>query len=207
MGSRSGGGAPEPEVLRWSAWPARGKPWSAVVLVAGAVVLGVLIARGTGDRLLAIAAPLFVLASLGSFLFPTDYRLTREAVEIRSLGVARVRPWSEVRRIVADPGGILLTPFAERSWLDSYRGLRLLTGGNRDQVLAFVEARLAEVRGAGKDGPGAGDGAAVGGGSAAGGSPVAGGASDLGRARGPGSPSGSAEGGVSPAAGGPDARG
>ncbi len=201
MGSRSGGGAPEPEVLRWTAWPARGKPWSAVVLVAGAVVLGVLIARGTGDRLLAIAAPLFVLASLGSFLFPTDYRLTREAVEIRSLGVARVRPWSEVRRIVADPAGILLSPFAERSWLDSYRGLRLLTGGNRDQVLAFVEARLAEVREAGGGGPGAGDGAAAGGPSAAAG------AADGGRARGPGSAPGAAERDTGPASGGPDARG
>ncbi len=196
MGNPSGRGVPEPDVLRWAAWPAREKPWSAVVLVVGAVVLGILIARGTGDRLLAIAAPLFVLASLGSFLFPTDYRLTRETVEIRSLGVARVRPWSEVRRVVADPAAILLSPFAERSWLDSSRGLRLLTGGNRDQVLAFVEARLAEVRGAGGVGPGAGDGAAAGG-------PPSGPA-DRGGA-GPGA--GGAQGGRGPAAGGTDARG
>ncbi len=140
---------PDPDVLRWTVWPAREKPWSAVVLIAGVAVLGVLIARGTGDRLLAVAAPLFVLASLGSFLFPTDYRLTREAVEIRSLGVARVRAWSEVRRVVGDSAGVLLSPFAQRSWLDSYRGLRLQYGGNRDQVLAFVEARLAE---SGRDG-------------------------------------------------------
>jgi hypothetical protein len=115
----------------------------------------VLIARSTGDRLLAVAAPLFVLASLGSFLFPTDYRLTRESVDIRSLGVVRVRPWKEVRRVVEDATGVLLSPFAERSWLDSYRGFRLQFGGNRDQVLAFVEARLAAAQpGAEARGPG-----------------------------------------------------
>jgi hypothetical protein len=145
----------DPDVLRWTVWPARERPWSAAVLVAGALVLGVLIARSTGDRLLAIAAPLFVLASLGSFLFPTDYRLTRDSVDIRSLGVVRVRPWKEVRRVVADAAGVLLSPFAERSWLDSYRGIRLQFGGNRDQVLAFVEARLAAAQPGGEaPGPG-----------------------------------------------------
>jgi hypothetical protein len=33
--------------------------------------------------------------------------------------------------------------------LEAYRGVRLLTGGNRDQVVAFVEARLAGSRAAG----------------------------------------------------------
>lgn len=144
----------DPDVLRWTVWPARERPWSAAVLVAGALVLGVLIARSTGDRLLAVAAPLFVLASLGSFLFPTDYRLTRESVDIRSLGVVRVRSWTEVRRVVEDATGVLLSPFSKPSWLDSYRGLRLQYGGNRDQVLAFVEAQLAAARSGGDVGGG-----------------------------------------------------
>jgi hypothetical protein len=137
--------------------------------VAGAVVLGVLIDQGTGDRVLGIAAPLFVLASLGSFLLPTEYLLTGDAVEVRALGVSRVRPWSEVRRVVPEGASVLLSPFESRSWLDPYRGLRLLCGGNRDQVLAFVEARIrGEGRERGKDhGPAAG--AAAPGGDAAGG--------------------------------------
>lgn len=128
--------------LRWAVWPARSRPLAAVVLISGAVVLGVLIARGTQDLLLGVAAPLFVLASLGSFLLPTEYRLSRDAVEVRSLGVARVRPWNEVRRVVDEGGSVLLSPFASRSWLDPYRSIRLLYGGNRDQVLEFVQARV-----------------------------------------------------------------
>jgi len=128
--------------LTWTAWPARERPLAAVVLVAAAVVLGVLVRKGTNDSVLAVAAPIFVVASLSSFLFPTDYRLTEESVEVRSLGVARVRPWTEMRRMTVDRTGVFLSPFERRSWLEAYRGVRLLFGGNRDQVVAFVEARL-----------------------------------------------------------------
>jgi len=129
-------------------WPARSRPLAAVVLISGAAVLGVLIAKGTQDLLLGVAAPIFVLASLGSFLLPTEYRLSKDAVEVRSLGVARVRPWSEVRRVVDEGSAVLLSPFESRSWLDPYRSIRLLYGGNRDQVLEFVQARV-EAAGAG----------------------------------------------------------
>ena len=135
--------APDGAELHWSVWPARQKPLAAAVLVAGAVVLGVLITRGTGDRLLGIAAPLFVLVSISSYLLPTHYRLTRDAVEVRSLGVVRARPWGEMKRFDEDASGLFLSPFEKRSWLDAYRGVRLPLGGNRDQVVAFVQARVA----------------------------------------------------------------
>jgi hypothetical protein len=142
-------------------WPARGRPIATIVLIAGAVVLGVLILQGTRDPVLGIAAPLFVLASLGSFLLPTEYRLTQDAVEVRSLGVVRVRPWAEVRRVVDEGSGALLSPFESKSWLDPYRSIRLLYGGNRDQVLAFVQGRVAVTvsaagAGSGPHGPDAG---------------------------------------------------
>lgn len=131
-----------PDELAWSVWPARRRPFSAAVLLGSAIVLGILIGHGTEDRVLALAAPVFVLASLSSFLLPTTYRLSADQVEVRSLGVVRARPWTEMRRFDEDATGVFLSPFERRSWLDGYRGVRLLFGGNRDQVVAFVEARL-----------------------------------------------------------------
>jgi len=138
-------GAAEAEVT-WSVWPARSRPLAAAVLLLGTVILGVLVAQGTEDRLLGIAAPLFVLLSVSSFLLPTQYRLTETAVEVRSLGIVRTRPWSEMRRFEQDATSIFLSPFEKRSWLDAYRGVRLNLGGNREQVVAFVQARLAPAR-------------------------------------------------------------
>jgi hypothetical protein len=142
-GGRRAAGARE---LSWSAWPARERPLAAVVLVAAAVVLGMLVRRGTHDTVLAIAAPLFILLSVSSWLLPTTYRLSDEGVEVRSLGVARLRPWSEMRRMTVDGTGVFLSPFEQRNWLEAYRGVRLLFGGNRDQVVAFVEAKLGASR-------------------------------------------------------------
>ncbi|HEX7076966.1 MAG TPA: hypothetical protein VF363_00955 [Candidatus Eisenbacteria bacterium] len=134
--------------IAWTVWPARERPIAAAVLLASALVLGALIGQGTRDRVLAVAAPLAVLLSLSSFLLPTAYRLTKESVEVRSLGVLRVRPWTEMRRFEADKNGVFLSPFEKRNWLDAYRGVRLIPGGNRDQVVAFVEARLSGAAGA-----------------------------------------------------------
>ena len=132
--------------LSWSAWPAKDHPFRALVLLASLTVLGVLVRQGTHDAVLAVAGPLFVLLSVSSWLLPTGYRLTEQALEVRSLGVTRVRPWSEMRRMSVDEAGVFLSPFERKNWLDAYRGVRLLTGGNRDQVVAFVEAKLAAGR-------------------------------------------------------------
>jgi hypothetical protein len=134
--------AAQGDVLTWKVWPARNRPLAALILVASSIVLGVLVRRATGDTVLGIAAPIFVLGSLAAFLFPTEYRLTEEAIEVRSLGVTRSRPWSEMRRMTVDRTGVLLSPFEKRTWLEAYRGLRLLFGGNRDQVVSFAEARI-----------------------------------------------------------------
>ena len=130
----------------WRVWPARQRPLTALVLLAGAIVLGVLVERGTQDRVLGIAAPVFVLGSLSSFLLPTEFRLTRDAVEVKSLGMVRSRPWTEMRRFEEDRSGVFLSPFEKRNWLDAYRGVRLDPGGLRDQVVAFVKGRLAPAR-------------------------------------------------------------
>jgi len=132
--------------LSWSAWPAKDHPLRAVVLVAALAVLGVLVEQGTHDVVLAVAGPLFVFLSVSSWILPTTYRLTDAALEVRSLGVTRVRPWGEMRRMAVDETGVFLSPFERKNWLDAYRGVRLLTGGNRDQVVAFVEAKLGAGR-------------------------------------------------------------
>ena len=129
--------------LTWSVWPARQRPMAAAILLGASVVLGGLVEQGTHDRVLAVAAPMFVLVSVSSFLLPTSYRLHAEGFEVRSLGMFRSRPWSEMRRFDADATGVFLSPFERKNWLDAYRGARLVYGGNRDQVVAFVEAKIA----------------------------------------------------------------
>jgi len=142
------------EALEWSVWPARERPWAAGVLLASLAVLAFLIVQATGDRVLAVAAPVFILISVGSFISRTHYRLTAHGIEVKALGVSRARPWGEMRRAIVDENGVFLSPFEQRNWLEAYRGVRLPFGGNRDQVMAFVESKLPLVEGRGRSGAG-----------------------------------------------------
>ena len=73
------------EALEWSVWPARERPWAAGVLLASLAVLALLIVQATGDRVLAVAAPVFILISVGSFISRTHYRLTAHGIEVNEL--------------------------------------------------------------------------------------------------------------------------
>src|SRR5256885_7332305 len=60
-----------------------------------------------------------------------------------------------MRRAIVDENGVFLSPFEQRNWLEAYRGVRLPFGGNRDQVVAFVESKVQVSSGDGGE-PGSG---------------------------------------------------
>ncbi len=53
-----------------------------------------------------------------------------------------VRKWREVRSIVPDANGVLLSPFKEPTRLAKFRGLGVQFSGNREEVLEFIRARI-----------------------------------------------------------------
>jgi hypothetical protein len=128
--------------LSWRSWPAAERPGQAVAvglaIVAAALGLG---AYG-GDPLLAgvIFAVLFL--SLSAYFLPTRFRIDEDGVEVTSAVGSRRRRWAALRSYSADARGVTLSPYLRPSWLESYRGLRLLFHRNREEVLAVVGARL-----------------------------------------------------------------
>jgi hypothetical protein len=93
-----------------------------------------------------VLAVLLLWGQVAGFFLPTRYTLTDDAVAVRGLLTRREKPWSEFRSYFVDREGLLLSPFAERSRLERFRGLSLQFHGNRDQVIAFVEAAMARRR-------------------------------------------------------------
>ena len=72
-----------------------------------------------------IAATLLLLGSVRDYLFPLSYILDDEkATATGFLTHATIR-WSEVKRVAVGKPGILLSPHAEASRLDSFRGVLL----------------------------------------------------------------------------------
>ena len=93
-----------------------------------------------------VIAVLLVWGQVASFFLPTYYTLTEEEVSVRGLVSTREKAWTDFRSYLVDREGILLSPFEERSRLERFRGLSLQFHGNRDEVVAFVEAAMARTR-------------------------------------------------------------
>ncbi len=82
--------------------------------------------------------------SLEAFFLPSRYALSPEGVEVAKPFSKAQRPWTHFRRVVFDAGGITLSPFARRSWLETYRALRLRypgvtgTGPGPEEIRRYI---------------------------------------------------------------------
>jgi len=77
-----------------------------------------------------------------SIYLPVRYRLDDRGVTTFFLWVPTTRPWNHYRNYYVHDTGIHLTTMAEPSPLDAFRGHYIQYGQNRDEVKAFVAARI-----------------------------------------------------------------
>ena len=84
------------------------------------------------------------MGSLSSFFFPVTFSLDEEFVTVRSPFTTERKRWVEFKSFWVDRHGVLLSPFARRSRLESFRGLYIRFSANRDEVVEFVRRRWQE---------------------------------------------------------------
>ena len=129
-------------------------PWSERPVVAAVAALAVLamwlvIAGARLPLLLAVGLGAFAGAPLLPAVIPAACRIGADGAERRGLIVRQRRAWADVRRVEDVPIGLLLSPFRERSWLDSTRALTLPMPGPRRAELRRNVRALWEAHAAG----------------------------------------------------------
>lgn len=121
-------------------------PWSERPAIAGVAALAVLamwlaIAGARLPLLIAVALGAFAGAPLLPAVIPAVCRIGADGAERRGLLVRQRRTWADVRRVEDVPIGVLLSPFTERSWLDTTRALTLpMPVGRRAELRESVRA-------------------------------------------------------------------
>ena len=126
------------DAFNWSCHPLKKRP-----LVSVAVTLFVIFAvtyvyysfDSVGFALLTFIV--FAL-SLARYYFPTHYRLSEKGVTIKTPTQTISKAWSEYRSFYPDKNGVLLSPFAEPSRLENFRGIYLMYGGKREQIISYI---------------------------------------------------------------------
>jgi len=106
-----------------------------LLVLIGAPVLGLWL---MGHWLFAVAAFWMMFSATADYLLPIRYEA--DAVGVRQKGWSpRVMPWQRVKRVVWGEQGVLLSPFAQPSRLDAFRGVFLWYGDQPEQVRALIE--------------------------------------------------------------------
>lgn len=95
------------------------------------------------SALFAVLGAVVLALSLHGHLLPRRYRLDDDGVSVSAIRFKKRRPWDYFHSYYADRLGVMLSTFTYPSRLDSFRGVNLrFARGNRDDVVAFVAARL-----------------------------------------------------------------
>ena len=136
-GSLDGG-----ETLEWNVYPARSHPRKTAIALCVIAAFCLFVLWRTNAVIWAVFSAAVLFLSLSRFFLPTHYTLTPGHLIINFMGIRRKKAWSEFRRADGVKGGVFLSPFAQPTRLDNYRGLLLLCRNNKPEVLEFVQKRI-----------------------------------------------------------------
>ncbi|OPX29293.1 MAG: hypothetical protein B1H09_06535 [Gemmatimonadaceae bacterium 4484_173] len=130
------------ETLEWVSFPMRERPKATVALVAIMLVSSFAASVMMGNIWWGIIGLALLFLSMWNFFLPVEFIMDSAGVRKKSPFGTEVKKWEEVRSIIPDANGVLLSPFKEPTRLAKFRGLSVQYSGNREEVLEFIRARI-----------------------------------------------------------------
>ena len=107
-------------------------------MIAVIALFGIGVVLVTRDLFLGMLSIMILFGSLHGYFFAASYSLSDQGVEIKGPFGTHRREWGRFKSFWVDPKGLSLSPFTKRSWLEHYRGMRLLYSDNKDEIVEFV---------------------------------------------------------------------
>lgn len=130
------------EPIVWRVHPARERIGAAVfaaVIIAAMIWLTAEIMENPWWGLLPAG---FFLVTLQRFLFPSEFRIDEAGVSANSAFSTSSIRWNEIRCFQHDQRGAFLSSRRRPSMFDGFQGLHLVFAGNRDEVVARINAGI-----------------------------------------------------------------
>jgi len=93
--------------------------------------------------LLALLALVVFFLTLNTYFLPVTYTFTEKGIEIDKRVFTADYQWSQFRRWFRTTGGIVISPFSRRTYLDNFRGVHLLLPKDPAPIIAYLEKRFA----------------------------------------------------------------
>ncbi|NUL82716.1 MAG: hypothetical protein HUU60_08360 [Armatimonadetes bacterium] len=122
------------DALEWSVWLAKGERLKLAVVCLALFVGPLCGFLFFNSPLMAIAAFWMLLSASADFLFPMRFKISDESVRARAgLSMREIR-FDKVKRIDWGRAGAMLSPLANPSRLDAFRGVFLYYGDCESEI-------------------------------------------------------------------------
>jgi hypothetical protein len=113
------------EPLSWTVHRARETPVRTVV--AAVFILGfVAFSWAVFGPLLGILAVVVLFLALNTYFLPVTYTFTENGIEVDKRAFTARYEWKQFRRWFRTSGGIVISPFSRKNYLDNFRGVHVL---------------------------------------------------------------------------------
>ncbi|MEW6685046.1 MAG: hypothetical protein AB1393_02415 [Candidatus Edwardsbacteria bacterium] len=129
-------------VLKWSIHPIRLSKWRAVIAILVPLLIWILIYFWFHSLFWLILAILLLSGAIWPFFVITHYQMDEQGVTVKRVFYTIKRDWSKIRNFYPDRQGVLLSPFTKPSRLENFRGLYILFGDKKEEVLSYLGKRI-----------------------------------------------------------------
>ena len=92
---------------------------------------------------LALLAAVILFIALNAYFLPVTYTFSDSGIVVDKRLFKANYQWKQFRRWFRTTGGIVLSPFSRRTYLDNFRGVHLLLPEDPGAIVAYLERRFA----------------------------------------------------------------
>jgi len=132
-------------VLHWVSHPARERPGATIVYVFIILLSGVVATLAMDyNPWWGLVGVTVLFLSGWSYFLPVRFTMDDEGVRKKSVFGVEEKKWRQVKSMVPDRYGVLLSPFPQPTRLAKFRGLSVQFSNNREEVLEYIRAHTAE---------------------------------------------------------------
>ena len=136
--------ATPPFTYEWKVWPAKERPLLSFGLIVFLFAVWIAVGYIYREVVWVFLAVILLLGAVAPYFVITCYGLDREGISVKRYFTTTRKKWGELRSFYPDKRGVLVSPFANPSRLENFRGVYLRFGGNREKVLAVLEQNIGQ---------------------------------------------------------------
>jgi len=130
------------EPLSWTVHRARETPAKTVV-VSLFILAFVAFSWAVLGPMLGILAMVVLFLALNTYFLPITYTLSDKGIEVDKRMFTARYEWKQFRRWFRTSGGIVISPFSRKNYLDNFRGVHLMLPPAPQPIFDYLERRFA----------------------------------------------------------------